>query len=421
MKVLLIGGGGREHALAWKLARSKRLTKLYAAPGNGGISLEAECVDISATDTDALLEFALKEKIDFTVVGPDDPLALGVVDKFEAAGQEIFGPKKNAAMLEYSKAFSKGFMKKYKIPTARHETFTSYGDALSHIKNSAFPTVVKADGLALGKGVYICPDYESAKAALGELMVDQKFGASGSSVIVEEYLSGPEVTVLAFCDGKTVVPMIASQDHKRAYDGDAGPNTGGMGAVAPCALYTEEIAAVCTEKIFYPTLRGMTNEGRPFVGIIYFSLMLTDNGPMVIEYNARFGDPEAQALLPLLKTDLLEIMLACENGTLDQLKIEWEDDYCASVVMASGGYPGNYGKGYEISGLGAFDGREDIMIFHAGTAVRDGKFYTNGGRVLNVTAKGRTLAEAVGAAYGAAGEIKFDKAYYRTDIGKYSG
>ena len=421
MKVLLIGGGGREHALAWKLSQSERIIKLFVAPGNGGISRMAECVDIKATDVDALLGFALSEKIDFTVVGPDDPLALGVVDKFKDAGLKIFGPKKNAAVIEYSKAFSKDFMKKYDIPTAGYAVFDSYGDALAYVKNGAFPVVIKADGLALGKGVFICPDIGSAEDALNELMVGKKFGASGSSVIIEEYLTGPEVTVLSFCDGRTVVPMISSQDHKRAFDGDCGPNTGGMGAIAPCGLYTEELAGICFEKIFKPVTEGLINEGRPFAGIIYFSLMLTANGPKVIEFNARFGDPEAQAVLPLLKTDLLEIMLACENGTLDKMKIEWENKYCASVVMGSGGYPGDYAKGYEINGTDEFDGREDIIIFHAGTVYRDGKFFTNGGRVLNATATGDTLQNALDLTYGAVKNINFKNAHYRTDIGGGKG
>ena len=417
MKVLLIGGGGREHALAWKLLQSERLSKLYVAPGNGGISRIAECVEIPATDVGALVRFAADKQIDFTVVGPDDPLSLGIADRFADAGLKIFGPKKNAAIIEYSKVFSKEFMKKYGIPTAGCEIFSSYNDAVRHIEGAAFPAVIKADGLALGKGVYICPDRKSAELALGELMLDKKFGASGDSVLIEEFMTGPEVTVLSFCDGKTLVPMISSQDHKRIFDGDAGPNTGGMGAVAPCGLYTDELAAVCAEKIFAPTCDGLAREKRPFTGVIYFSLMLTENGPRVVEYNARFGDPEAQAVLPLLKTDLLGIMLACENGTLDKINIEWESGFCASVVMASGGYPGSYVKGHEINGLDKFGNDKDTIVFHAGTAYRDGKFVTNGGRVLNVTATAGTLGAALEKAYGAVKEIDFKDAHYRTDIG----
>jgi len=418
MRVLLIGGGGREHAIAHKLVQSKKVTKLYAAPGNGGIGSIAERVDIKATDIDALLKFALDNKIDFTVVGPDDPLALGVCDIFTNAGLKIFGPNKNAAIIEYSKAFSKGFMKKYEIPNAKYEVFSEHGEALRYVENGDFPAVIKADGLALGKGVYICKNLNEAASALGDLMVEKKFGASGSSVIIEEYMTGPEITVLAFCDGKMLIPMISSQDHKRAYDDDEGPNTGGMGAYAPCGLYTKDIANECEKKIFAPTVDGLIKEGRPFKGIIYFSLMLTENGPRVIEYNARFGDPEAQAVLPLLKTDLLEIMLACESGTLDEINIEWEDGFCASVVMASGGYPGNYETGFEITGLEKFIGREDIFIFHAGTELINNKFYTKGGRVLNVTAKAETLGAAIKKAYDAAGEIFFKDAHYRRDIGK---
>ena len=424
MKVLLIGGGGREHAIAWKLAQSKRLTKLYAAPGNGGISQVAECVDIKTTDAPALLKFALLNGVDFTVVGPDDPLAAGIVDLFEDAGQKIFGPKKNAAVIEYSKAFSKDFMKKYGIPTAVHETYSSYDEALRSVTGGPFPVVIKADGLSLGKGVYICPDGLSAAEALTELMVNKKFGESGSSVIIEEYLTGPEVTVLAFADGKTYRPMLSSQDHKRAFDNDEGPNTGGMGAVAPCELYTDKIARYSEVNIFKPTIEGMVKEGRPFTGVLYFSLMLTSDGPKVIEFNARFGDPEAQALLPLLKTDLLDIMLACASGALDTQVIEWERGYSASVVMASGGYPGDYAKGFPIKGLEGYGARAftdgGAFVFHAGTSLTDGVYRTNGGRVLNVTAKGATLSEALSRAYAVVGGIGFEGAYHRTDIGKYS-
>ncbi|MBR1442079.1 MAG: phosphoribosylamine--glycine ligase, partial [Firmicutes bacterium] len=350
MKILVVGSGGREHAIIWKLSQSEKAEKIYCAPGNGGISELAECVNIGAMEFDKLAEFAQNEKIDLTIVGMDDPLVGGIVDKFEEKGLRVFGPRANAAIIEGSKAFSKEFMKKYNIPTAKYETFDNYNDALTYIKNNSFPTVVKADGLALGKGVLICNDLSEAEAALKEIMVDKKFGESGNKVVIEEFLTGPEVSVLSFCDGKTIVPMVSAQDHKRALDGNKGLNTGGMGTFSPSRYYTDDIAKECMEKIFVPTVEGLNKEGRSFKGIIFFGLMLTENGPKTIEYNCRFGDPETQVVLPRLKTDLVDIFEACVDGTLDKVNVEWEDNAAACVILASGGYPQSYAKGYEISG-----------------------------------------------------------------------
>ena len=417
MKVLVVGSGGREHAICWKLAQSPKVTELYCAPGNGGIAQLAACVDIKATDVDAMVKWAKDNAMDFVVVAPDDPLALGMVDALEASGIPAFGPTKDAAIIEASKAFSKELMKKYHIPTARYETFTDMDAALAYVESQGAPIVVKADGLALGKGVIVAATVEEAKAAVRDMMEGGKFGKSGSTVVIEECMTGPEVTVLAFCDGEHIRPMVSSQDHKRAYDGDRGPNTGGMGAIAPSPQFTPALAAQFEREIMLPTVAALKAEGRPFKGVIYFGLMLTPDGPKVVEYNARFGDPECQAVLSLLYTDLLEIMLACRNGTLDQVKLAWKDGAACCLVLASGGYPLEYQKGLPISGLE--EAGEYANVFHAGTRLgEDGQFLTNGGRVLGVTATGKDLSEAVRWAYGAAKSISFPQMHFRTDIGK---
>lgn len=417
MKVLVVGSGGREHAIIWKLSQNKSIDKIYCAPGNAGIGELAELVPISAMELDKLKEFAISEKIDFTVIGMDDPLVAGIVDVFEDAGLKVFGPRKNAAIIEGSKAFSKELMKKYNIPTAGYETFEDYDKALEYVKKGDLPIVLKADGLALGKGVLICNTLDEAVEGLKEIMVDKKFGDSGNKVVVEEFLTGPEVSVLSFCDGKTIVPMVSAQDHKRAFDNDEGLNTGGMGTFSPSRMYTEDIAKECMEKIFKPTVAGLNAEGRTFKGIIFFGLMLTTKGPKVIEYNARFGDPETQVVLPRLKTDLLDIFVACVEGNLDKINVEWEDNACACVVLASGGYPVSYEKGYEITGLDTAKKADNIYVYHAGTALKDGKYVTNGGRVLGVTGIGKDLDEAIKTAYKGVGLINFEKMHYRTDIG----
>lgn len=417
MKVLVVGSGGREHAIIWKLLQNKKIDKIYCAPGNAGIGQLAELVPIGAMEIDKLVEFAKTEKIDLTVIGMDDPLVAGVVDAFEEAGLRVFGPRKNAAIIEGSKAYSKELMKKYGIPTAGYETFDNYDAALEYVKNGDFPVVLKADGLALGKGVLICNTLEEAEDGLKTIMVDKKFGDSGNKVVIEEFLTGPEVSVLSFCDGKTVVPMVSAQDHKRAYDNDEGLNTGGMGTFSPSRVYTDEIAKTCMETIFKPTVDGLNKEGRTFKGIIFFGLMLTAKGPRVIEYNARFGDPETQVVLPRLKTDLLDIFEACVDGTLDKMNIEWYDNAAACVILASGGYPESYTKGYEISGLEDAAEMEDIYVFHAGTALKDGKFVTNGGRVLGVTGWAENLDKAIETAYNGVKAVSFKNAHYRKDIG----
>ena len=362
MKVLVVGSGGREHAIIWKLLQNKKIEKIYCAPGNAGIGQLAELVPIGAMEIDKLVDFAKSNSIDLTVIGMDDPLVAGVVDAFEAAGLRVFGPRKNAAIIEGSKAYSKELMKKYNIPTAGYETFDNYDAALEYVKKGDFPVVLKADGLALCKGVLICNTLEEAEAGLKTIMVDKKFGDSGNKVVIEEYLTGPEVSVLSFCDGKTVVPMVSAQDHKRAYDNDQGLNTGGMGTFSPSRVYTDEIAKVCMETIFKPTVDGLNKEGRTFKGIIFFGLMLTQKGPRVIEYNARFGDPETQVVLPRLKTDLLDIFEACIDGTLDKMDIEWYDNAAACVILASGGYPESYKKGYEITALTRLQRRKIFMF-----------------------------------------------------------
>ena len=417
MKVLVVGSGGREHAICWKLAQSPKVDKLYCAPGNAGIGEIAELVSIGAMELDKLVDFAKNNGIDLTVIGMDDPLVAGVVDKFEAAGLRVFGPRANAAIIEGSKAFSKELMKKYNIPTARYETFDDYDKALEYVKAGSFPVVLKADGLALGKGVLICNSLEEAVEGLNTLMVDKKFGASGSKVVIEEFLTGPEVSVLSFCDGNTVVPMVSAQDHKRAYDNDQGLNTGGMGTFSPSRIYTEDIAKECMETIFKPTVAALNAEGRQFKGIIYFGLMLTKDGPKVIEYNARFGDPETQVILPRLKSDLCEIFEACIDGTLDKLNVEWYDNAACCVVLASGGYPESYTKGYEITGLEDVKSRDDIVVFHAGTALKDGKYVTNGGRVLGITGIGKDLDDAIRIAYEGVNIVTFENVHYRKDIG----
>ena len=416
MKVLVVGGGGREHAICWKLAQSPKVTQLFCAPGNAGIAQVATCIDVKATDVDGMVAWAKANAMDFVMVAPDDPLALGMVDVMEAAGIPAFGPHANAAIVEASKAFSKELMAKYHIPTAKYCTFTELEKALSYLEAQGAPIVVKADGLALGKGVVVAATVDEAKQAAQEMMEDKKFGESGSTVVIEECMTGPEVTVLAFTDGKTVVPMPASQDHKRAYDGNQGPNTGGMGAISPPPQYTPELAQRCMEEIFQPTIDALRAEGRPFQGVLYFGLMLTPSGPKVVEYNARFGDPECQVVLSLLDTDLMDILQACVDGTLDRLQIRWKDEAGCIVVLASGGYPLDYKKGYPISGLD--EAGQTAMVFHAGTKLGPGgEYLTNGGRVLGVTATAPTLDGAIAGAYDAAKHISFQDMHFRTDIG----
>ena len=414
MKVLVVGSGGREHAICWALHKSPKVTELCCAPGNGGIGEIARCVDVKATDIPGMVAWAKENQMDFVMVAPDDPLAMGMVDAMEASGIRAFGPKANAAIIEGSKAFSKALMKKYGIPTAAYEVFTDKDAALSYVEAQGAPIVVKCDGLALGKGVVVAQTLEEAKTAVVNMMENKAFGAAGAKVVIEECMTGPEVTVLAFTDGKTIVPMPSSQDHKRAYDGDKGPNTGGMGAISPCPNYTPELSKTCMDTIFLPTVKALNAEGRTFKGVIYFGMMLTPEGPKVVEYNARFGDPECQAVLSLLETDLMDILEACVDGTLDQLDVKFKDAASCCLVLASGGYPGAYEKGKEITGL---DQVKDAVVFHAGTKKQDGKFLTNGGRVLGVTAVAPTLREAVVKAYAAAGPVNFEKMHFRTDIG----
>lgn len=418
MKILMVGGGGREHALIRKLLESEKVEKVYCAPGNGGISCDAECFSVGATDIDGMVSLAKELKVDCVFVAPDDPLAAGMVDAMEKEGIRAFGPRANAAIIESSKVFSKNLMKKYSIPTAGYEVFENSKDALSYIKEqNKYPVVVKADGLALGKGVIIAQNEAEAEDAVHTIMDDKKFGASGNKVVIEEFITGPEVSVLAFTDGKCVKPMVSSMDHKRAYDGDKGPNTGGMGTISPNPYYTPEIADRCMKEIFLPTIEAMNKEGRTFKGCLYFGLMLTADGPKVIEYNARFGDPETQVVLPRLKTSLCDIVDAVIDENLSDLDIQWSDEACACVVMASGGYPGSYPKGIEIKGLDSDGQVEGACVFHAGTALENGVFKTAGGRVLGVTALGTDLKEALKKAYAAVEKITFEGAHYRTDIG----
>lgn len=419
MKILVVGGGGREHAIIMKLAESKRAPKLYCTPGNGGISRYAECFDVSATDIDGVVQLAKKLTVDMVVVAPDDPLVLGMVDALNAEGIMTFGPNKAAAIIEGSKVFSKDLMKKYGIPTAAYEVFTEADKAVAYIKEqNSYPTVVKADGLALGKGVIIAQNEQEAVDAVHSIMEDKIFGESGSKLVVEEFLTGPEISVLSFTDGNVVVPMISSMDHKRALDGDQGLNTGGMGTVAPNPYYTETVAKECMEKIFVPTIKAMKDEGRTFKGCLYFGLMATPNGVKVIEYNCRFGDPETQVVLPLLDTDLVDIFEAVFRGTLADIDIQWKNECCSCVVMASGGYPKSYPKGLEMSGMDEKGQVDGVFVYHAGTKYADGKFYTNGGRVIGVTATGETLRAALDKSYEAVKKISFENAHYRTDIGK---
>lgn len=418
MKVLIIGGGGREHAIAWKAAMSPKVDKLYCAPGNAGISEYAQCVDIPVTDHEALAEFALSNGIDLTIVGPDDPLAEGVVDVFEEKGLRIFGPRKNAAIIESSKVFSKNLMKKYNIPTAAYETFDSSEEAVAYLKTCKFPIVLKADGLAYGKGVLICNDYDEAVKGVRTIMEDKKFGSAGNRLVIEEYITGPEVSVLAFCDGTHILPMTSAQDHKRIYDNDKGPNTGGMGTLSPSPFYTDQIDDYCRKYIYQPAIDAMKAEGRDFVGILFVGLMLTEDGPKVLEFNARFGDPEAQVVLPRLKNDLIEVCEACIDGRLNDINLVFEDNAAVCVILASEGYPDKFEKGYEIQGLESLAGKGDYMVFHAATRKENGKILTNGGRVLGVTAIGSNLKDARKKAYDAAEKIYFKNKYMRKDIGK---
>lgn len=420
MKVLIVGSGGREHAIAWKVAQSKKVDKIYCAPGNAGISEVAECVPIGAMEFEKLVAFAKEKEIDLTVIGMDDPLVGGVVDAFEAAGLRVFGPRKNAAILEGSKAFSKNLMKKYHIPTAAYETFTDPEEALVYLETAKMPIVLKADGLALGKGVLICQTLEEAKEGVKTLMMDKKFGTAGDEIVIEEFMTGREVSVLSFVDGNIVKIMSSAQDHKRAKDGDQGLNTGGMGNFSPSPFYTEEVDAFCKKYIYQPTVDAMKAEGREFKGIIFFGLMLTADGPKVLEYNARFGDPEAQVVLPRLENDIVDVFEACIDGTLDQVDLKFDNNRATvCVILASDGYPVEYKKGFPIEGLENFKGKEDYYVFHSGTKFNEkGQIVTNGGRVLGVTANGATLKEARENAYKATEWVSFENKYMRHDIGK---
>ena len=418
MKVLIVGSGGREHAIAWKVAQSPKVDKIYCAPGNAGIAEYAECVPITAMEFDKLAAFAKEQAVDLTIVGMDDPLVGGIVDAFEAQGLRVFGPRKNAAILEGSKAFSKDLMKKYQIPTAAYETFDSAEAALAYLENADFPIVLKADGLALGKGVLICQNLDEAKEGVKEIMTDKKFGSAGNRLVIEEFMTGREVSVLSFVDGKTIKTMTSAQDHKRAGDGDTGLNTGGMGTFSPSPFYTDEVDDFCKKYIYQATVDAMAKEGREFKGIIFFGLMLTEKGPRVLEYNARFGDPEAQVVLPRMKNDLVEVCEACIDGKLDEVDLQFEDNAAVCVVLASEGYPVKYDKGLPIRGLENFKGKEGYYVFHAGTKFDGDTIVTNGGRVLGVTAKGENLKAARANAYEAVKWIDFDNKYYRHDIGK---
>lgn len=418
MKVLIVGSGGREHAIASSVAKSPRVDKIYCAPGNAGIGQIAECVPIGAMEFDKLVEFARQKAVDLTIVGMDDPLVGGLVDEMEAAGLRVFGPRKNAAVLEGSKAFSKDLMKKYNIPTAAYENFDDPQRALQYLETARMPVVLKADGLALGKGVLICETLEEAREGVRTIMEDKKFGAAGNRMVVEEFMTGREVSVLSFVDGKTIQIMSSAQDHKRAQDGDQGLNTGGMGTFSPSPFYTEEVDAFCRKYIYQATVDAMAAEGRPFKGVIFFGLMLTQDGPRVLEYNARFGDPEAQVVLPRMKNDIIDVVEACIDGTLDQIDLQFEDNAAVCVVLASEGYPVSYEKGYVIQGLEHFENTAGYYCFHAGTKQTEKGIVTNGGRVLGITAKGADLREARANAYKAAQWVTFDNKYMRSDIGK---
>lgn len=417
MKVLLIGGGGREHTLAWKILQSPRVEKLYCAPGNGGIAALAECVPIKAMDIDGIVSFAKSKMLDMVVVAPDDPLGAGMVDALEATGIRAFGPTKAAAAIESSKVFSKNLMKKYNIPTAGYEVFDNSDEALSYLSKISYPAAIKADGLALGKGVVLAQNYDEAAKAVRDMMSDKVFGSAGDRIVVEEFLTGPEVSILAFTDGKTLVPMISSQDHKRALDNDKGLNTGGMGTFSPSRLYTDELNDFCTKNIFMPTVEAMNKEDRKFKGILYFGLMLTPDGPKVLEYNARFGDPETQVVLPHLKTDIIDIFDAIIDERLDTIDIEWEDNAAVCVILASGGYPEKYSTGFEITGIDEAEKEPSVTVFHAGTKLDSGKLYTAGGRVLGVTAVADSIENARRKAYAAVDKINFEGKHFRRDIG----
>lgn len=419
MNVLVVGGGGREHAICWKIAQSIRVEKIYCAPGNAGIAEVAECVDIKAMEFERLAEFAKEKAVDLTVVGMDDPLVGGIVDVFEQKGLRIFGPRKNAAILEGSKAFSKELMKKYHIPTAAYETFSSAAEAKKYLETTKYPVVLKADGLALGKGVLICQTKEEALAGVDELMLDKKFGDAGNTIVIEEFMTGREVSVLSFVDGNTIRIMSSAQDHKRAKDGDEGLNTGGMGNFSPSPFYTEEVDSFCQKYIYQPTVDAMRAEGRPFQGVIFFGLMLTEDGPKVLEYNARFGDPEAQVVLPRMENDIVDVFEACIDGTLDKIDLKFSDKAAVCVVLASDGYPLSYEKGFEITGMEHFKEKNGYYLFHAGSTFNNaGRVVTNGGRVLGVTALGNSLREARANAYEACEWVNFANKYMRHDIGK---
>lgn len=418
MKILIVGGGGREHAVAWSVSRSPKVTKIYCAPGNAGIGEYAECVNIGAMEFEKLADFAQEQAIDLTIIGMDDPLAGGIVDVFEQRGLAVFGPRKNAAIIEGSKAFSKDLMKKYNIPTAAYENFDDPAKAIAYLEHAKFPIVLKADGLALGKGVLICQNMEEARDGVRTIMEDKKFGSAGNTMVIEEFMTGREVSVLAFVDGKTVKTMTSAQDHKRAKDGDQGLNTGGMGTFSPSPFYTPEIDDFCQKEIFQPTVDAMAEEGRPFIGILFFGLMLTQDGPKVLEYNARFGDPEAQVVLPRMKNDIIEVVEACLEGRLADIDLEFEDNAAVCVVLASDGYPLAYEKGIPIYGFEKFKDQDGYYCFHAGTKLDGDTVVTNGGRVLGITAKGSNLKEARKNAYEAVKWIDFSNKYMRNDIGK---
>ena len=417
MKVLVVGGGGREHTIVWKLSQSPKVDKIYCAPGNAGIASLAECVAIKATDVDAMVDFAVKAEVDMVMVAPDDPLVLGMVDAMEVKGIRAFGPRANAAIIEGSKVFSKDLMKKYNIPTARYEMFDNADKAIEYLKSAPIPTVIKAEGLALGKGVIIAQTLEEAEKAVHEMMEDKVFGNAGSRIVIEEFLTGPEVSVLAFTDGKTIKPMVSAQDHKRAYDNDEGLNTGGMGTFSPSRIYDEKMAEECMQNIFLPTMNAMNKEGRTFKGVLYFGLMATKDGVKVIEYNCRFGDPETQVVLPRLESDLYEIFDAVIDERLSEIDIKWRDGGAVCVVCASGGYPVKYESGYEITGIEEAEALGDITVFHAGTKCVDSKIVTAGGRVLGVTAVAESLDAAIKKAYEGVEKVHFDKMHYRKDIG----
>ena len=418
MKVLIVGIGGREHAIAWSVAKSPKVDKIYCAPGNAGIAEFAECVNIKAMEFDKLVAFAKENAIDLTIIGMDDPLVGGVVDAFESEGLRVFGPRKNAAIIEGSKAFSKDLMKKYKIPTAAYENFTDPDEAIKYLETAKMPIVLKADGLALGKGVLICNTLEEAKEGVKTLMLDKQFGDAGNEIVIEEFMTGREVSVLAFCDGKTIKCMTSAQDHKRAKDGDQGLNTGGMGTFSPSPFYNDEVEAFCEKYVYQSTIDAMASEGRPFTGILFTGLMITEDGPKVLEYNARFGDPEAQVVLPRMKNDIIDVMEACIDGKLSDVELEFEDNAAVCVVLASDGYPEKYDKGFEIKGLDTFKDKDGYYVFHAGTKFDGDKIVTNGGRVLGVVAKGENLKAARANAYKATEWIDFANKYKRNDIGK---